>query len=261
MTFLEALSLGILQGITEFLPISSSGHLILAEHFLHVKGGGLAFDVFLHLGTLLAVILYFWTDWWNIISGSYSKKNLWARRLLIFLIIGTIPGALAGIFLEDYVKTTFREPIHVALMLALMSLPLLFAEVLPKHTKILKEIRLPHVIFIGLAQALAIIPGTSRSGITMSAGLFTGLTREEAARFSFLLSAPIIAGAGLFECLKLYQQGSPIGLAYLVGFLASLISGLLVINWLLHFLKKHTFYPFIIYRFLLALLIYALVKF
>ncbi len=261
MTYLEALSLGILQGITEFLPISSSGHLILAEYFLGVKGGGLTFDVFLHLGTLLAVIFYFWADWWEILRGLYLGKDIWARRLFIFLIAGTIPGALAGIFLEDPVKTIFREPIHVAMMLALMSLPLVLAEILSRHAKSLKELRLSQAIFIGIAQALAIIPGTSRSGITMSAGLFTGLRREEAARFSFLLSAPIIAGAGIFETFKLYQNGFTITLVYWVGLLASLVSGLLVIAWLLHFLKKHTFYPFVIYRLLLAAIIYALVKF
>ncbi len=260
MTHLQALALGVLQGVTEFLPISSSGHLVLAEYFLGVKGGGLVFDVFLHLGTLLAVLLYFWQDWWHIFSGSL-KKDSSARRLLFFLIVGTIPGALAGVILEKDVETIFRDPIRVATMLALMSLPLLLAELLAKHTKTIRDLRLPHALFVGLAQALAVIPGTSRSGITMSAGLFTGLTREEAARFSFLLSAPIIAGAGVFEGLKIFRAGVPLDTVYLVGFLASLVSGLLVIAWLLRFLKKHTFYLFIGYRILLAALIYALVKF
>lgn len=261
MTQLEAFVLGIFQGVTEFLPISSSGHLILAEHFGKIQGGGLAFDVFLHLGTLLAVLVYFWRDWWRILSGSFSGKDPQARRLLLFLIVGTIPGALSGVLLENYVETVFRDPLRVAFMLALMSLPLLLAEWLAKHRKSLEVLRLPEALFIGVAQALAVIPGTSRSGITMSAGLFVGLRRDEAARFSFLLSAPIIAGAGAFEMLKLFKQGVALTGVYFTGFFGALVSGLLVIAWLLRFLKRHTFYPFVAYRLALAAVIYALVNF
>jgi undecaprenyl-diphosphatase len=261
MTHLEALILGVFQGVTEFLPISSSGHLILAEHFGGVKGGGLTFDVFLHLGTLFAVLVYFWRDWWRLASGSVSGRDPFSRRLLVFLLVGTIPGALSGVLLENYVETVFRDPLRVAFMLALMSLPLVLAEKLAKHTRVLESLRLPEALFIGVAQALAVIPGTSRSGITMSAGLLVGLSREEAARFSFLLSAPIIAGAGAFEMLKLFKQGMALSGVYFTGFFGALVSGLLVIAWLLRFLRKHTFYPFVVYRLALAAVIYALVKF
>ncbi len=261
MTHLQALALGIFQGVTEFLPISSSGHLILVEHFAHIKGGGLAFDVFLHLGTLLAVLVYFWRDWWRLGYEGLWRGELQARKLLLFLILATIPGALAGVLLADAVETVFRDPLRVAFMLALMSLPLLLAEWWARHRRNIDSLRLWEALFIGLAQALAIIPGTSRSGITMSAGLFVGLRREEAARFSFLLSAPIIAGAGLFAVLKLLREGLSITGVYFTGFFGALVSGLLVIAWLLRFLKNHTFYPFVAYRLVLAGMIYALVRF
>ncbi len=261
MTHLQALALGIFQGITEFLPISSSGHLILVEHFGHIQGGGLAFDVFLHLGTLLAVLVYFWRDWWRLCYEGLWKGDPQARRLLAFLILGTIPGALAGVLLADAVETVFRDPLRVAFMLALMSMPLLLAEWWARHRRTIETLKLGEALFIGVAQALAIIPGTSRSGITMSAGLFVGLRRDEAARFSFLLSAPIIAGAGLFEVLKLLHEGVSLTGVYFTGFGGALVSGLLVIAWLLRFLKNHTFYPFVVYRLILAGAIYVLVTF
>ncbi len=253
MTNFEAIVLGLLQGATEFLPISSSGHLILAERFFGIEAT-LSFDVFLHLGTLLAVLLYFRTDWWRMVR----LRDPLDRRLLFFLVLATIPGALAGFFLESMVESHFREPGRVAFMLAFMSLPLVLAEVLGSRKHLLPSLKLPQALAIGCAQALAVIPGTSRSGITMATGLLVGLTREEAARFSFLLSAPIIAGAGLYETLKLFKHGETLILPYFSGFLAAFISGYLVIAWLLHFLRKHTFYPFVVYRLILAGVVYAL---
>jgi len=254
MTYTDAILLGVLQGITEFLPISSSGHLILAEKFFQVKGQSLTFDVFLHLGTLLAVLLYFWRDWLRIISfGRAPGQN---PKLLFYLIFATIPGALAGVMLEDLVATVFRSPLRVAIMLMIMSIPMVVAEIFARKEKSIDELTLPKALAIGCAQAIAVIPGTSRSGITMSAGLLVGLKREEAARFSFLLSAPIIAGAGLFESLKVLKAGEGFSLVYLCGFVASFVSGILVIAWLLRFLRNHTFYPFVAYRILLAALIF-----
>ncbi len=253
MTNLQAIFLGVLQGITEFLPISSSGHLVLAERFFHLEAN-LSFDVFLHLGTLLAVLIYFRTDWWRMLRAQSPQD----RRLLFFLILATIPGALAGFFLESMVENLFRQPAQVAFMLALMSFPLLLAEVLGPKEGLLSRLRLPQALAIGCAQGLAVIPGTSRSGITMATGLLVGLSREEAARFSFLLSAPIIAGAGAYETLKLFRHGAGLDTSYFCGFLAAFISGYLVIAWLLHFLRRHTFYPFVVYRLLLAGVVYAL---
>ncbi len=261
MTYLQAIFLGCVQGLTEFLPISSSGHLILMEHFFHIKGGGLTFDVFLHLGTLCAVIGYFWQDWWRFLYASISGKDKEARRLFFFIILATIPGALAGVVMAHAVETVFRDPFSVAFMLLLMSIPLLVAEWVSSQRYLIKDLSLWKALSIGMAQALAIIPGTSRSGITMATGLFLGLRRDEAAHFSFLLSAPIIAGAGLFKMIGAVKTGMVFSPIYMVGFLSSLISGVLVIAWLLSFLKQHTFYPFVIYRVGLAGSIYALVKF
>ncbi len=252
MTHSEALFLGILQGITEFLPVSSSGHLVLAEKFLRVEGGGLAFDVFLHLGTLLAILIYFWRDW----KEMFSLKDPHYRKFLGYLILATIPGALMGVLLEDLVASHFRTTARVAFQLAAMSLPLLLAELLSPKKKELREINLWQSLLIGCAQGLAIFPGTSRSGITMSAGLLLGFKREAAARFSFLLSAPIIAGAGLYEGIKVFKAGVSLSPAYFTGFIAAFVSGFLVIAWLLNFLRRHTFYPFVAYRLLLALLVW-----
>ncbi len=256
MTHLEAVFLGILQGITEFLPISSSGHLILAESFLKVSGANLVFDVFLHLGTLLAVLIFFAKDWKEMLFPPAGRS----RKLLFYILLATVPGALAGFFLEGLVEAHFRQPERVALMLAVMTLPLLLAELLGPRKLSLEGLNLPKALAIGCAQGLAVIPGTSRSGITMSCGLFVGLTREAAARFSFLLSAPIIAGAGFYETLKLFHHGGHIAGPYISGFLGAFISGYLVIAWLLKFLRTHSFYPFIIYRLALAALVYVFFK-
>ncbi|NPA49487.1 MAG: undecaprenyl-diphosphatase UppP [Thermodesulfobacteria bacterium] len=249
MTHFEALFLGVLQGVTEFLPISSSGHLVLAEKFFAIEGGGLAFDVFLHLGTLLAVLIYFWRDWQKMLLPQTDPQH---RKLLFYLIVATIPGALAGFFLEDLVANHFRTPHRVAFQLAIMSLPLLVAEIFSRKDRTLAEINLPQALLIGTAQGLAVLPGTSRSGITMATGLLLGFKREAAARFSFLLSAPIIAGAGCYEALKVLKEGASLSLPYLTGFLAAFVSGFFVIAWLLRFLRTHTFYPFVVYRLLLA---------
>ncbi len=254
MQLYEAALLGVIQGATEFLPISSSGHLILAEAFWRIRAG-LAFDAFIHLGTLGAVIFYFRKDWWEVLKGFQGPG--FGRRLLGMLLLGTLPGALAGLLLEEVVSTHFRDPHRVALMLLIMSLPLVLGEVQGRKNRDLRSLRMFEAFLIGMAQALALIPGTSRSGITMAAGLLLGLSRASAAHFSFLLSAPIIAGAGLFEGLKVLSSGGGEPLPMIVGALSAFFSGWVAISFLLRFLKTHTFYPFVIYRILLALGVYA----
>ncbi len=253
MTTVESVFLGVLQGATEFLPVSSSGHLLLAQFFLKTEGGGLTYDVILHLGTLLAVLAYFRNDWLQIILGIFTSKAPEARRLFLYIVAGTIPGVLAGYFLEDLISTHLRSPWVVVCTLSGVALLMAAAEKFSTRSKKFHEMRLPYAMAIGIAQATAIIPGVSRSGITMTTGLLCGFSREAAARFSFLLSAPIIAGAGLYEGLKLFEQGAgQVTLNYLWGFLASALSGYLVIAFLMNFLKKHTFYPFVWYRLALA---------
>ncbi len=257
MTIFHAIFLGVLQGLTEFLPVSSSGHLVLAEYFMDIPATSLAFDVTLHIGTLLAVLIYFWHDWLKmaiaLFAGKGGEKD---RRLLLFLILGTIPGAMFGFFFEDMVATLLRSPWVVASTLSGVALLLFAAEKMASHDRPFGSLKVLDAIVIGSAQALALVPGVSRSGITMTAGLFLGLDRQAAARFSFLLSAPIVAGAGLYEALHLLHgttQGLDIN--FLWGFLAAFLSGLMAIAFLMRYLVSHDFYPFVAYRLVLAAMV------
>ncbi len=259
MNIFEALFLGILQGITEFLPVSSSGHLVLAEYFLGIKGTSLAFDVTLHMGTLLAVLAFFYRDWIGmlcaLLPGSRHEKD---RNMLLYLVAGTVPGAVAGFLLEHAVSTYLRSPWVVVCTLGGVAVLLGLAEKMARHRRGFSAIWMSDALLIGISQVLAVIPGVSRSGITMTCGLFLGLDREAAARFSFLLSAPIIAGAGFYEGLKLAKAGgADLNLNFLWGFIASAVSGYLVIAFLMNYLKTHTFYPFVIYRLLVAAVVAA----
>lgn len=259
MTISQALFLGVIQGATEFLPVSSSGHLILAEHLLGLPDTPIVFDVTLHLGTLVAVLAYFRRDWVAMarsLSGSAEARA--TRRLAAMLIVGTIPGAFGGWMLSHYAETAFRSPWLVTATLAGVALLFLLAERFAGHMRAFPSIGFKDALVIGVSQALAIVPGVSRSGITMSAALFMGLERQAAARFSFLLSAPIIAGSGLYEGLKMLRRpwtGGLSGLDFVWGFIAAAVSGYLVIAFLMRYLVKHTFYPFIYYRLALALLV------
>lgn len=256
---LMALLLGVVQGITEFLPISSSGHLALLEHYLKVPQAGLGFDILLHVGTLVALVAYFFQDWLDMGRAfiSPSRHNRPQRKLLFFIIIATIPGALAGVFLEKQAETIFREPVRIAILLGAVGLLLILAEILARHNRPLDRISLKDAILIGLSQAFAIMPGVSRSGITMTTGLFLGFDRPSAARFSFLMSTPIIAGAGLHHIPKWINMpaGSLPLLPAILGFLAAVISSYLTIKFLLRFLQRHTFIPFGVYRLFLAAVI------
>jgi undecaprenyl-diphosphatase len=263
---LTAVLLGIVQGITEFLPISSSGHLALIEHYFHVSGGGLGFDILLHVGTLAALLAYFHRDWLNMAQSfiTPTRYNRPERRMFVFLMIAVIPGGLAGVLLEKKAEHLFRQPARIAILLALLGLLLIVAEKVARHRRPLDRITLMDAAVIGCSQALAIMPGVSRSGITMTTGLFLGFTRPAAARFSFLLATPIIAGAGLHHIPKWLKEASNGELTLLpavLGFLAAVVSSYLTIKFLLRFLERHTFTPFAVYRFCLAAGILAAVFF
>lgn len=253
---LIALLLGVVQGITEFLPISSSGHLALLEHYLRVPGGGLGFDILLHVGTLLALVAYFYQDWLDMFQAfiTPTRYNRPQRKLLVFLIIATIPGAIAGLLWEKQAATVFRAPAHIAILLGAVGLLLILGEIVARHTRRLDQITLKDAVLIGLSQALAIMPGVSRSGITMTTGLFMGFNRRAAAHFSFLMSTPIIAGAGLHHIPKwLHEPAGSLPLwPALIGFTAAVISSYLTIKYLLRFLQRHSFIPFAVYRLLVA---------
>jgi undecaprenyl-diphosphatase len=246
MTLIAILLLSFVQGLTEFLPISSTGHLILFENFFNIPSS-LEIDAFLHLGSFFAILIYFWKD----------LIKIWSWKWLIF--ISALPGGIAGLLLHHIVESYFRTPLVVTLALLVMTLPMILGERLGLKRLKIGELNLGKALFIGFAQALALIPGTSRSGITISAGLLVGLKREEAARYSFLAGAPLILGAGLYEGVKLVKGGAiPTDLAF-AGFIGSFISSLIAIAFLIPFLKKYSLYAFILYRILLACFLLTLI--
>ncbi len=247
----EAIILGIVQGLTEFLPISSTAHLILFPWFLNWRGeiNTLTFDVALHAGTLLALILFFWRDWLELIF----KK----QRLFGLIILASIPAGAAGYLLNDIVENNLREPLVISIMLIAVGILMLVAERTKKH-KGIEKTGLKDSLIIGLAQAIAIIPGVSRSGITISAGLFRGFEREAAARFSFLLSTPIIAGATALHLKEaLISQTNHDFRLFFAGIITSFITGFITIKFLLKFLKKNPLNLFVYYRFVLSAVIIA----
>lgn len=273
MTLFQSIILGLIQGLGEFLPISSSGHLVVFPWLFGFPDPGLSFDVALHLGTLIAIVLYFWKDFIEIISTSLSPSLLgrrwlesrkagrktdegencnYSKNLLWLIILATIPGALFGYFLENQAETVFRNPLLIASTLSVMGLILYLADIYTKHRKNLDEITKKDAILIGLSQAFAIIPGVSRAGSTITAGLFLGLNRQTAARFSFLMSAPIIFGATI---LKFGDFASNVDLYGIVAVITAALSGYFAIAWMLKFIEKVSYKIFFWYRLALAIII------
>jgi len=247
----ESIILGIVQGLTEFLPVSSTAHLILLPWIFNWHGDvdTLTFDIALHGGTLLALLVCFYKDWIDLLSRK--------RKLLSYIIIGSIPAGIAGLLLNNFAEQYLRSPLLISIMLILVGFIMLAAEKICKYRN-QDSINLRDSIFIGIAQAFAIIPGVSRSGITISAGLFKGLQRDVAARFSFLLSTPIIAGALLLHIKKALTNNTEYDLQlFLWGFIASFLTGYIAIKFLLAFLKKYPLNIFVYYRFILAVVIIA----
>ena len=252
MNYLLAILAGAVQGLTEFLPISSTGHLIIFEKIFGISQTefGLAFDASLHLGTLLAIVLFFYKDYLKILNFKNS--------LLVKLAVGTLPAVFFGLILESRIETTFRQTWIVSLSLILFSFVFILAEKLGKQIKSKDKTTIADSAIIGLFQSLALIPGISRSGSTISAGLFLGLKREEAAKFAFILAGPVIAGAGLkkfFEVITTQNFGSGDLNFFLVGIISSAIFGYLTIKYFLKYLSTKTLYPFVIYRIALGVIL------
>lgn len=266
MTLLHAILLGLLQGATEFLPISSSGHLALAHYFFGVTEGSLAFDVGLHLGTLVAIVIYFRDDLLTMATALLQPHRQdgelrQRRQLFWFLAAATIPGVIAGLLLEEVAETSLRHPAMVAVTLAVAGLLLLLADRNGSRSRSFDTLTLKDALIIGCAQALAIVPGVSRSGATITAGLFRQLDRQAAVRFSFLLSAPIIFGAGVYKIPEIVTNGLLTGdfSAYMAGFTAAALSGYLFIAFLMRFVRARSFAIFAYYRFALsAVVLFAL---
>ena len=256
MDLLQSIILGIIQGITEFLPISSSGHLILIPKIFGWNDPGLSFTVALHWGTLFGIIGYFYKDWLKIFKNAFvhSGDSIGNNqdKILYFILIATIPGALAGYFLEGKAETIFRNPILVSVALIAAGIILFVSDTTGEKNRQINSITLKSAILIGIAQAIAIIPGVSRSGITIAAALFLGLSGKDAARFSFLLATPIILGAGLIKLPDILNSG--IDGIFIAGFMSSAIAGFLSIKWLLKYLQTKNYFIFVIYRIILGIL-------
>jgi undecaprenyl-diphosphatase len=276
---LQAIILGLVQGATEFIPVSSSAHLIIVPWLFGWNDPAitsLTFDVALHIGTLIAVLWFFAADWVRLIKAwfaSIKERKIGSdpdRRLAWFVVIGTIPGAIAGVFFESKIEALFHQPgvpiqatamLVMAVIIAVLGALLLLADRLARHTMELKGLTLAKTLIIGFAQALAIFPGVSRSGSTITAGLALGMKRADAAKFSFLLSAPIIAGAGIKSLTEIYSGLKTGAIAqnefiiFPIGLLVAAISGYFCIRFLINYLQKHTTNVFVYYRWALAVLV------
>ena len=261
MTILQAIILGIVQGLTEFLPISSSGHLLLVPwlfnwHFL-LENPDLnkTFDVALHLGTFVAVVIYFWREIVRLVGAwvrSISRRSLAEpeAKLAWLLIVSTIPAALVGVLLEDFITNTLGKPWMIGVAMIVFAGFMYLVDHIAKLDRDLEALTWLDALLIGVAQALALLPGVSRSGITMMTGLLVRLDRESAARYSFLMSIPVIGGAAAYKGLEVARDGLPAGTAtpFLVGMVTAALSGIAAIWFTLAYLKRHNFNLFVVYR-------------
>jgi undecaprenyl-diphosphatase len=259
LSTLQAVILGLLQGLGEFLPISSSAHLVLVPWIFRWTDPGLTFDIALHIGPLVAVVVYFWKDWLRLVTKGLSDVRSTDGRLFWYLVVATIPGAIAGFLLEKKAETIFRSPLLIAAMLIVAGIFLYWADRKSTKNIEMKNITFKTSLMIGVSQALAIIPGVSRSGITMTMGLLMGLTREGAARFTFLLSTPIIFGAALSKLPYIAANPSLITTNFMAGMLISFVSGIAGIGFLLRYVQTKSYLPFAWYRFVLGSIVIVIV--
>ena len=263
MDSLHIVVLAIVQGITEFLPISSSGHLILVPYFTNWPDQGLEFDMAVHLGTLMAIVVYFRTtlaamarDW---VLSVAQRREVGESRLAWAVLFGTIPAGLVGLVLRDDIETTLRSPLVIACTTIGYAVLLFAADRFGSHQRNERSVGWLDVVVIGCAQALALIPGTSRSGVTMTAGLFRGMSRQAAARFSFLLAVPVTAAAGLSEISGYAEHAAPLDTRALVlGVVVSAVTGFASIHYLLKWLTRFGMLPYVLYRLALGAVLLTL---
>lgn len=260
MSTIEAIILALIQGLTEFLPISSSAHLILPSQLLGWEDQGLAFDVAVHVGTLLAVMLYFREEvgqllvsWFASLRGHHNAHS----RLAWLIIWATVPAGLAGLFGSGLIENAARSALVIASTTVVFGLLLWFADTRASQRQGIDQLTLRQALFVGIAQALALIPGTSRSGITMTAGMMLGLTKTDAARFSFLLSIPIIIMAGGYQAVKLVQTPEPVAwFAVAVGMVTSFVAAYVCIHVFLQIISRMGMLPFVVYRLALGAILF-----
>jgi undecaprenyl-diphosphatase len=272
MSLMHAIILALVQALTEFLPVSSTAHLVLFPWLLHWQDPGLAFDVALHAGTLLAVMVYFFKDWLTLaicgLGGKYpantpAEEVAQHRRLFWYMVVGTIPAAILGKLFHHYIEDELRQPMIIGISLVLVALLMWWADRRTTLTRKLEQSNLGDGVVIGAAQAVALWPGVSRSGITITAGLFRNFTREAATRFSFLLSAPVIAGAVLTELPKLIKMHKAGGLdlplsTLAISIVVSGVAGYFVIAFFLRYLQTRTLKVFVVYRLLFGIIVLVL---
>ncbi len=270
MPLLQVIILAIVQGITEFLPISSTAHLYLTSWLLGWKAEALTFDIALHIGTLLAVLIYFLRDWVQIVGQGFgmqwgSDEELSRNRSLLWLLaIGSIPVGIAGLALEHYAETTWRNPVLMGAMLIAVGVLIAIADRSGRKSRKMAGINIGDAIVIGISQALAIVPGTSRSGITIATGLLRDFDRASAARFSFLLSTPAIAAAAAKALYELIKHGGitpGMETAFIFGVAVSAVTGIVVIAWFLRFLQHRSLVFFVYYRIIFGIIVLALAFF
>jgi undecaprenyl-diphosphatase len=265
---IQALVMGIVQGLTEFIPVSSSGHLVLVPWLFGWKDpfiDSVAFTVILHMGTLVALLAFFWRDWVKLIPAGLatlrdrSFKGDPDRKMAFLLVVATIPAVLVGPIFESKLEDLVREPARIALMLCVGAAILWLADRWGSKQRDETSLSFRESLGIGIAQVIALVPGISRSGISISAGMFLGLNREAAARFSFLMATPVIGGAGIWEARKFltHEAGpSPEMNVIVIGFLAAMISGFLAVRFMLEFLKRQPLTAFIVYRVVAAIVVF-----
>lgn len=257
MNILQSVVYGFIQGLGEFLPISSSAHLVLAPWLFKWDDPGLTFDIALHFGTLISVIAYFFKDWLNLIAKGFGDAKSREGKLFWYLAVASIPGAVGGYMLEGMAETVFRNPLLIGVMLIVMGAILCLADRLGSKKTGLENITFKTSLIIGISQVLAIIPGVSRSGITMTTGLFLGMDREASARFSFLLSTPIIFGAAVVKLPAIASNPAVIDAGFITGMLVSCLAGFASIGVLLRYIQTRSFMPFVWYRFVLGAVVIA----
>jgi len=256
MTIEQIIVLAVVQGITEFLPISSSGHLILVPKLMHWQDQGLVVDVMTHLGTLLAVLIYFWRDVWRLIVGTlelFKGKVTDNGRLAIYIVLATIPAIAFGVFLKEFGYTDLERNVAVvAWNTILYGILMLIADMASPQERTMSNMTLGSALIIGVAQALALIPGTSRSGVTMTAARFLGFTRPESARFSFLLAIPATAGAIVFTVGDALAIGEGVTMDAVYCAALTFVAGILAIAFLMGLIRRISFLPFVLYRMVLG---------
>jgi undecaprenyl-diphosphatase len=256
MTIEQIIVLAIVQGVTEFLPISSSGHLILVPQLMHWQDQGLVVDVMTHIGTLFAILIYFWRDVWRLVVGAlelFKGKVTDDGKLAIYILLATIPAVAFGLFLKKFGFADLERNVAVVAWNTIFyGILMLIADMIGPQDRTIKNMTLTSAMIIGVAQALALIPGTSRSGVTMTAGRFLGFTRSDSARFSFLLGIPAIAGAGVLTVGEALASGAPVTMDAVYCAVLTFFAGLAAIAFLMALVKRVSFLPYVLYRMVLG---------